>query len=240
MRGRGDALFAAATATGLVILVLAAAAGPVPILSASGRTFVFTPPPPPPTPSDPNPGTTKNLREATEDVRQTVDLAWLGELIAWAIVLGLLLVVVLVLRRLWQDRWRRPAKPADVAFDVLPEDAVFEALREDVDSQLAAVDAGDPRNGIVGCWLRLEEVVAAAGLPRSPWETSAEYTLRILHTLDVDPRSIAQLSQLYREARFSEHELDETARAAAREALRQLHSDLNEPDLKRPPRTEVR
>lgn len=224
-RGRSDGLFAAAIATGLVVLVWAAAAGPVGILSASGRRFHFQPQPPPVTPS--NPGTTKNLREATRDVDQIVDLAWLGELIIWAIFLGILLGVFLVARRVWRDRWRAPAKPADVEFDVLPEVAA-EALRDDVEAQLAAVQEGSPRNGIVRCWLRLEEVVAAAGLPRNPWETSAEFTVRILHAIDLDPLAIGELSRLYREARFSEHELDETARTAARAALRQLHSDLQE------------
>jgi hypothetical protein len=227
-RGRANGLFAVATATGLVILVLAAAAGPVGILSPSGRRFVFQPRSPAATPTESSTGTTKNLREATEDVRQTADLAWLGQLVVWAIFLALLVGVALVVRRLWQERWRRPDKPADVAFDVLPEATVTEALRDDVASQLVAVAEGDPRNGIVACWLRLEEVVAAAGLPRSPWETSAEYTVRILHALDLDPRAIGALSQLYREARFSEHELDETARTTARSALQQLHSDLRE------------
>ncbi len=225
-RGRSSGLFAAAIATGLVILVLAAAAGPVGILSASGRKFVFKPPPPPPSPS--SLGTDQNLREATRDVEQTLDLAWLGTLTVWALFLALLLGVFLVLRRLWHDRWRRPEEPEDVDFDVLPENAVSEALRDDIDTQFAAVTGGSPRNGIVRCWLRVEDVVAAAGLPRSPWETSAEFTVRILHTLDLDPRAIGELSLLYREARFSEHELDETARTAARSALQQLHSDLQE------------
>jgi Domain of unknown function (DUF4129) len=224
-RGRSSGLFAAAIATGLVVLVWAAAAGPVGILSASGRTFHFRPQPPPATPS--SPGTTKNLREATRDVDQILDLAWLGELIIWALFLGVLLGVFLVARRVWRDRWRAPAQPADVEFDVLPEVAA-DALRDDVEAQVAAVQEGSPRNGIVRCWLRLEEVVAAAGLPRNPWETSAEFTVRILHAIDLDPRAIGELSRLYREARFSEHELDETARTAARAALHQLHSDLQE------------
>ena len=225
-RGRSSGLFAAAIATGLVVLVWAAAAGPVGILSASGRKFVFRPPPPTPTPSETT--GTKNLREQTRDVERSLDLSWLGELIIWTILLALLVTAVLGIRRLWRNRWRAPERPADVAFDVLPESAVTEALRDDAASQFAAVQQGSPRNGIVRCWLRLEEVVAAAGLPRNQWETSAEYTVRILKTLDLDPRAIGGLSGLYREARFSEHELDETARTAARSALQQLHSDLQE------------
>ncbi len=63
-------------------------------------------------------------------------------------------------------------------------------------------------------------------VPR-PSETSAELTVRVLHHLDVDPRPVARLAALYREARFSEHELGEDARADARTALEQLRRDLD-------------
>jgi hypothetical protein len=230
--GRDNGWIAAATATGLGILVLAAAAGPVGILSESGRRFVFTPPPPPSVAPSAADGPPENLREATRDVEQTADLDWLGELVVWAILLVLAVGVFLLARHLWRERWRRPPEPAEVAFDVLPEGVVVDALRDDVDSQFTAVAGGTPRNGIVACWLRLEDVVGAAGLPRKPSETSTEFTVRILRALDLDPRAVGGLSRLYREARFSEHELDETARTAARSALQQLHSDLQELDAR--------
>lgn len=224
MRRGASGLFAGAVAAALLLLVWAAAAGPVGILSPSGRTRTFRPPPEPTSTPDASGG--KTLAEATEDVRQTLDLAWLGQLVIWAILLGVLTLAFLAGRHAWRHRWRPPPKPAEVEFDVLPETAVGDALREDAGAQLAAVEQGSPRNGIVACWLRVEEAVAAAGLPRSPWETSAEFTVRILHALDIDPRAIGTLSQLYREARFSEHELGEEARTAAASALRHLHADL--------------
>lgn len=227
MTSRGSrAAFGALVAAGLLVLVWAATVGPVGILSASGRRFEFNRPPPP-TPSVEPPGPGKTLQEATRDVEQTLDLRWLGDLIIWAIFLGLLLLAFLAIRRLWRDRLRRPPPPEKVEFEVLPEPRVAEALREDARAQLSAVEEGSPRNGIVACWLRLEEVVAAAGLPRRPWETAAEYTVRILHALDLDPRPIGRLSALYREARFSEHHLDESARTTARAALEQLHTELD-------------
>ncbi|MGA9748583.1 MAG: DUF4129 domain-containing protein, partial [Nocardioides sp.] len=85
---------------------------------------------------------------------------------------------------------------------------------------------GSPRNGIVACWARLEDAVADAGVPRNRHETSAEFTVRVLHVLDLDPRAIGDLARLYREARFSEHELAESARDDARDALARLQSDL--------------
>jgi hypothetical protein len=74
--------------------------------------------------------------------------------------------------------------------------------------------------------LRLEEAVAAAGVRPGVAETSTELVSRVLHSLDVDPRAVATLAALYREARFSEHPMGEDARAAARASLTRLHEDL--------------
>jgi hypothetical protein len=209
-----------------VLLVLAATSGPVGVMTASGHGFVFHPP-----------GThhhvqrvhhTETLRHVTRNVPQTLDLSWLGTLIAWVIVVTVCLAAFLAARYLWRNRWRAPAKPVDVDFDVLPEEAVAEALREDAAGQLAAVRHGSPGDGIVRCWLRLQEAITGAGLPPRPSETSAEFTVRVLRALDIDPRAIGTLAGLYREARFSEHELDESARAAAVAALEQLHRDLRQ------------
>jgi hypothetical protein len=113
-----------------------------------------------------------------------------------------------------------------VEFEVLPDVVVQEALRDDAEAQLAAVGEGSVRNGIVGCWLRLEEIVASAGYPRSPAETSSEFVVRVLKSLDLDPRAAATLAALYREARFSAHRLGEDERTAARSALQALHEEL--------------
>lgn len=170
------------------------------------------------------------VRDQGLDPKQTIDLSWLGELLVWAIFLAFAAVVAWLLVQLWRNRWHRPARPEGVEFDVLPQvEAVAEALTQDADAQLASMAEGSARNAIVRCWLRLEEVIAQAGFPRNPWETSAEFTVRILKRLDLDPRAIGALSRLYGEARFSEHELDENARTAARSALEQLHADLHYP-----------
>jgi hypothetical protein len=209
---------------GLLLLVWAATTGPVGMFSASGRTRDFTPPPQPTLSASPSEGP-GNLRELTRDVRPSFDLSWVGDLIAWALLIGVCGAAALAGRWLWHRRWRPPPKPVEVDFDVLP-DRVGDALRDDAPTQLAAVAEGDPRNGIVACWLRLEEVVAAAGHPRRRSETSSELVVRVLHSLDLDPRAIGTLAALYREARFSEHHLGEDARTTAESALRTLHEDL--------------
>ena len=141
--------------------------------------------------------------------------------------LALLLLVVVALSWAWRHRWRRPPARAELDAVPLPEAArVAGALEDDAARQLAALEEGDARNGVVRCWLRLEEVIADAGLPRDPAETSTEFTLRVLHVLDLDPRSVAALARLYREARFSEHRLDESVRTEARTHLERLHDEL--------------
>ena len=227
MTGRGTGLRAAvgpAVAFGLLVLLWAATAGPGAVLRPSGRKQAVVPPAPTDAPE--TPASQPTLEETTRDVEQTLDLSWLGDLVAWALVLGFAVGLVLLARLAWRHRWRRPEQPPEVDFDVLPAHRVAAALTEDLGAQLDAVAGGSARNGIVRCWLRLEQSVAEAGLPRERHETSAEFTVRVLHVLDLDPRSIGELARLYREARFSDHELGEDARTAARSALERLHEDL--------------
>jgi len=212
---------------GLLALVWAASTGPVRMLGTAGAR-----PPEPAVPSErptatPTPSNgMPTYRELTRGVRATADLSWIGQLVAYTVLLAVCFAGYLLVRSMWRNRWRRPEKPADVTFEKTPDGPVGEALVRDAAEQLAAVEVGGPRDGIVACWLRLEEVVAASGVPLHPAETSTELATRVLQALDVDPRAVARLAELYREARFSEHPMTETSRAQARDALRTLHEDL--------------
>lgn len=222
----GGALALAATA-GLLILVWASVTGPVALFGSTGPNV--GPRPAQPTPSEspsPEPGP-QSGEEMFGDLPPRFDFSWIGDLISWTVLLGSLAVVAVALRWMWRTRWRRPPRQPDPDFDVLPSlQTLTEALARDSDARISAIAEGTPRNGIVRCWLRLEEVIADAGLPREPWETSAEFTVRILRSLDIDPRSIGVLADLYREARFSAHALDEQARETAEAALRRLQDEL--------------
>ena len=147
----------------------------------------------------------------------------------------LLLVCVLwlvwrVLRRLSEvviERRRPPPKPPDVDFDVLDDpEPLAEEIRADAADQLALLLGGTPRNAIVACWDRFEEHAERAHVARRPWETSSEFTLRLLDRVSADPAAVARLEALYREARFSDHEIDEPRRLAAVEALDAIHASL--------------
>lgn len=143
-----------------------------------------------------------------------------------AMVALLIVAVVHLLRRAWQNRprlhWRRHDPTAD--FTVL--DDVADAVVADAEAQQAALRTGAARNAIVECWLRLEAVVEDAGVAHDPALTSAEFTASVLSRFDVDPNAASRLAALYREARFSTHPMDEGHRHAAIASLDAIHDGL--------------
>jgi len=222
------ALLPTVVVLGLLVLVWAASTGPVRILGSS----TAAPPsgrPPPSASASASPSDTSGpltFRDVTKGVEPTWDLSWVGELLGYAFLIGVALAVFLLARWLWVHRWHAPDRPVDASFEVLPSTALRDALHDDAQAQLDAVESGGPRDGIVACWLRLEEIVSSAGLPPRRSETSAEFVARVLGRLELDPRVVEALAELYREARFSEHHMGETSRTAARSALLLLHDDL--------------
>jgi hypothetical protein len=230
---RRSALLPAAVAIGVLVAVWAATAGPVRMLGVAPvqePTSTVTGLPSPAAPDDDS-STMPTYRELTRDVHPDVDLSWIGELLAYTAALALCFGGFLLLRVLWRHRWRRPDKPVAVDFEPLPPHEMAEKIEQDAEARLAAVETGGPRDGIVACWLRLEETVATCGVPLRPAETSTELVTRVLRSLDVDPRAVATLARLYREARFSEHVLAEGSREQARAALHTLSLDLARPGV---------
>jgi uncharacterized protein DUF4129 len=212
----------------VVLVVWAAATGPVRMLGTASRhsTSAAARVPPSSTPRPRPGGNTPTYRDLTAHMRPVVDLSWLGQLIAYAVIAAACYGIFLLLRSLWRNRWRAPERRPDVGFDVVPDQALLESLHDDAEAQLAALEDGGPRDSIVACWLRLEEIVADSGVPARRWETSTELVTRVLHELDLDPRPVADLASLYREARFSAHPMGEGGREKARSALRRLHEDV--------------
>ena len=142
-------------------------------------------------------------------------------------------VLILFLRWLG-DRWvarRRPPPPAPVVeFDVIEGPRLLaEEMVRDAEQQRSVLLGGAPRNAIVACWHRFETQAAEVGLVRHEWETSSEFTLRALDLVEADSRQVTRLAALYREARFSDHPVDETGREAALAALDAIHAGLPHP-----------
>ncbi|MEV6343510.1 DUF4129 domain-containing protein [Actinoplanes sp. NPDC051851] len=100
---------------------------------------------------------------------------------------------------------------------------------------VAALDAGleelsdtdrDPRRAVIACWVRLEEAAAAAGTPRHPGDSPTDLVGRLLAEHQVDAAVLAGLLEVYREARYATHTVDDQMRYQARTALERVRADL--------------
>ncbi|MDP9799312.1 hypothetical protein J2S43_007824 [Catenuloplanes nepalensis] len=102
------------------------------------------------------------------------------------------------------------------------------------EEMVAALDAGlqelatdgDPRGAVITCWVRLEQAAADAGTPRRPGDTPAELVTRLLREHRVDRGVLAGFAEVYREARYATHAVDERMRAEAVAALHRVRDDL--------------
>lgn len=158
---------------------------------------------------------------------------WWVEVLVYVLLLGLLGLVgggvlwllVTVVRAALSRRGGE--ERVDVALTLLDEpDRVAAAVVADAEEQDALLRDGDARNAIVATWHRFEVQGEAAGVPRHGAETSSEYALRFLDLADADTGPVRRLAELYREARFSEHEITEQHRAEALDALGAIRRSL--------------
>ena len=211
-----------------LVMVLAASAGPDQVIGdrsaddSSARTV----------PQDPD-ATSVPVEIGTDKRpfnRLDTDLGgWLRDLFFLALLLlGLWLVAGVVRFVVLRVARELPDRQLVLELDPLAvAEAGREAIRRDRELYDAALADSDVRNGIVACWVLLEETAAEVGIPRLPSETATELVVRFLHTLDVDPRPVAALAKLYHEARFSSHELPAGARTRAEQSLADIHADLD-------------
>jgi hypothetical protein len=100
---------------------------------------------------------------------------------------------------------------------------------------VAALDAGleelsdtdrDPRRAVIACWVRLEQAAAAAGTARHPGDSPTDLVGRLLNEQQVDAQVLAALLEVYRQARYATHTVDDQMRSQARSALERLRADL--------------
>ena len=214
-----------AVACGIVVmaaLVVAAVARPVSLLSRPDVSIPLPPVPTIPTSSGPSP-TTTSTGTATE-LAPSDPSPFLIALVQVVLVMTAVIVLA-VLIRILVSLWRRPhiTLHEDPSFEI--PDVPVELLRS-AEQRVSMLRTGTPRNAIVAAWLDLETTVAATGLPRDPAETSTEFTERVIGTWEIDRLRLGDLAALYREARFSVHELDESHRSRALRDLETLHADL--------------
>jgi hypothetical protein len=214
--------------TGIIVAVLLAAVAGGGEVDLAERAPQIAADPAPTEPVAPTPPLEVDV--ARLEARAPLELPGFIEGIARVLFYACLAAFVVMLsvflwRHSLQVRWPRWGRADRADFDVL--DDVAASVAADAEAQRAALDRGAPRNAIVECWLRLEAAVIAAGVERSPADTSAELTERVLASCQVDSAAISSLAALYREARFSQHPMGEESRRAAIEALDVVHAGLN-------------
>ncbi len=135
------------------------------------------------------------------------------------------LLVLLLLRALYR-MLNRVELPVPERGDDGWERMKVDRLADAVESGLAAVDSGTATDGVIACWVALEDAAASAGVPRQASETPAEFTVRVLGVGGISESELLRLAQLYREARYSTHGSSEEARTQARTALVRLRDEL--------------
>jgi hypothetical protein len=114
---------------------------------------------------------------------------------------------------------------------------------------LAELDEGDPRQAVIACWVRLERAAEDAGVQRKPGDTPTDLVVRLLSGRSVNSNAQASaadsgrlathhaggspvssvlndFADVYREARYSPHPVDNASRDQARAALRLLRDEL--------------
>jgi hypothetical protein len=120
------------------------------------------------------------------------------------------------------SRSTKPMKP----WRMRPQEEVALALDESLDDLRSEPDL---RRAIIAAYARMEQTLAAAGIPRRPSETPLEYLARALHALDASAGAVTRLTDLFEWAKFSHHEPDASMRDDAVDALVALRDELRQP-----------
>jgi hypothetical protein len=142
--------------------------------------------------------------------------------IAWIpLVVVLVLVAVAGTAYVVASRRRRGWPAAD--------EDVVEHVADTLDDMLDDLRAEpDPRRAVVAAFARLEQALASSGLPRRPSETAEEYVGRVLGRLEVDPKPVRRLTDLFEKAKFSQHDVDDAMKEEAIAALVRVRDELRQ------------
>ena len=209
------------------LLVWATASGPAEVIGARHTQTVHEHAPSPTSQTDED--TADPTAQAHDRPPTSSRLgSWVQDLTAFALlVVGLLAFGLVVRQAFFRIRGSLADERLVVPLEPPPDlDAARAALERAEPRQREALGGSDVRNGIVACWVIFEEAAADAHVVKRPAETASDFVVRLLHTLDVDPRPVGELAHLFLEARFSSHPLGADARVRAERALDAIHREL--------------
>ena len=98
------------------------------------------------------------------------------------------------------------------------------AVDESLDDLLGETD---PRQAIIRCYRRFEQVLARSRVPRAPWKTPLEFMREVLGRLPLPQEAVERLTRLFERARFSNESLAPADRDAAWGALVEIRTSLD-------------
>jgi hypothetical protein len=186
----------------LLALVLAREAGFRPSAVLSHRTTVHH--------VVASPGHAKSAKPVTTVERR---FRWLP-----AILVAGFFVAIVLLAAWAKARERVRAEDAREAAE-----EVAAALDDSVDDLRAEPDA---RRAIIAAYARMERALGAVGIRREPAEAPLEYLAHALEALRASGVSVRRLTELFRVAKFSDHELGAADKERAIDALLTVRDEL--------------
>jgi hypothetical protein len=162
------------------------------------------------------------------DVRNTP--SWLVWTVVALSILPLLMGLFYGPAMIWMPAgglpWFRRREPEEAGAPEVDDEVGAVQLAAAVDEGLRELDQGGPGEGVVASWVRLERAAANAGTHRAAPDTPSELAGRLIDRHGVSSTPLLRLADLYREARFSRHQLPESARTEARAILERLRDEL--------------
>jgi TRAP-type C4-dicarboxylate transport system permease small subunit len=132
---------------------------------------------------------------------------------------GVAFAAFLIAERRRRRRLPKNRAAAEVLSDVL--DETLDDLRAEP----------DPRRAVIAAYARMERSLAAHGIPRRRFEAPNEYLQRVLSEVSGGRLAATRLTALFERARFSPHEVDESMKASAIDAIESLQADLAAAEL---------
>ncbi|MEE1619038.1 DUF4129 domain-containing protein [Brachybacterium sp. J153] len=208
--------------TGIVMLGASADRGPAPVVHEQGTRSAGPMATPEISFSEPDFG--EQEQPTANPVAQRVA----GSIMTVLLVLLGLVAAAAVVILLW--RLRSLARPGPLeAEEAGEEELTVEQARAALDDarELLGIQV-DAQDAVIAAWLAVERAIAAAGVRRDPAQTTLEFVVAVLGTLDLDQGALDRLAHLYRRALFDPEPLAETDRGEAATLLDTLLEGLDE------------
>jgi hypothetical protein len=117
-------------------------------------------------------------------------------------------------------RFLEPVRPIVAGLDKAAAESLEDLHRE-----------ADPRSAIIKCYGRFE-VLAAAQVPRTAWQTPTEFMRSVLQRCPLPHLAVCELTRVFEVARFSEHDLGARERDIALGALASIRNALQNKETK--------